>query len=117
LGFPDAELSVTLTSDAEIADLGGRFGRPARPTDVLSFSMLEGEASSFRGNALGDVVISVETAERQARERRVSLDRELRDLVIHGVLHVLGMDHERAEDARGMKALEEHVKWAIERLL
>ena len=110
LGFPEAELSITLIDDASIAGLGGRFGRDPVPTDVLAFSMLEGEGVRFRGDCLGDVVISLETAERQARERRVSLDRELRDLLIHGVLHLLGMDHSRAADARAMGELEQHLR-------
>src|SRR5262249_15961066 len=77
LGCPDGELSVSLIGDAEIAELAGRYGRPHRPTDVLAFSMLEGPGAIHRGAALGDVVISVDTAERQARRRGVSLDDEL----------------------------------------
>jgi probable rRNA maturation factor len=116
LGFPDAELSITLCADEEMAELAGRFGRRRRPTDVLAFSMREGEGAEHAGASLGDVVISLDTAERQARARRVPLDRELRDLLIHGVLHLLGMDHERAEDARNMRALEEHLRWTLARL-
>jgi probable rRNA maturation factor len=116
LGSTDAELSVTLCSDAEIARLAGRFGRPARPTDVLAFPLAEGEAAAHRGACLGDVVISVERAECQARGASRSLDLELRDLVIHGVLHLLGMDHETDPgDARRMRALEEHLRWEIAR--
>ena len=113
MGFPDAELSITLTSDVEIAELAGRFGRAPEPTDVLSFSLLEGPGSEFAGDGLGDVVISLETAERQARQRRVPLDRELEALLIHGVLHLVGMDHERADDARNMRTLEEHLRWTL----
>ncbi len=99
-----------------MAELAGRFGRPARPTDVLSFSALEGEGAEFRGELLGDVVISLETADRQARERRVALDHELRDLLIHGVLHLFGMDHERPSDARAMRELEDHLRWTLDEL-
>ena len=67
------------------------------------------------GDLLGDVILSVETAERQARQRRVDLDRELQDLLVHGVLHLLGMDHERDDDARLMRALEDHLRWDLER--
>ncbi len=116
MGSADAELSITLTSDAEIAELAGRYGRPARPTDVLAFSMLEGQGAEYRGELLGDVVISVETAERQASERGVALDHELRDLLIHGVLHLLGMDHARPADARAMRELEDHLRWTLEQL-
>jgi probable rRNA maturation factor len=117
LGSIDAELSVTLTGDREIAELAGRFGRPERSTDVLAFALAEGRGAQHRGDCLGDVVISLETAERQARAARRPLDAELRDLLIHGVLHLLGMDHETGRgDARIMRALEEHLRWEIERL-
>ena len=116
MGKTDVELSITLTSDAEIAELAGRFGRPPRPTDVLAFSMLEGQGAEHRGELLGDVVISLETAERQAGERAATLDHELRDLLIHGVLHLLGMDHERAADARAMHELEDHLRWTLEQI-
>ncbi len=115
MGFPDSELSVTLVSDREIADLAGRFGREAAPTDVLAFSLLEGPGAEFRGEVLGDVVISVERAAAQAREHSVSLDTELRDLLIHGVLHLVGMDHERVEDGRRMRELEDHLRWELTR--
>jgi probable rRNA maturation factor len=115
LGFLDAELSITLVDDPEIAELASAYGRANRATDVLAFSMLEGPGSEHRGDLLGDVVVSIETAERQARHRRVSLDRELRDLVIHGALHCVGMDHERADDRRRMRALEDHLRWELAR--
>jgi probable rRNA maturation factor len=116
LGFLDAEVSVTLVDDAGIAELAGRFGLTPRPTDVLAFSMLEGRGARHRGESLGDVVLSVETAERQARERRVTIPAELRDLLIHGILHLIGMDHERASDAREMRALEDHLRWEVSRV-
>ncbi len=97
MGFPDAEVSVTLVDDAAMAGLAGRFGRPRQPTDVLAFSMLEGEGAEFRGASLGDVVLSVETAERQARARGVTIDEEVRDLLLHGILHLVGMDHAKPE--------------------
>ncbi len=116
LGFPDAELSVTLVGDAAIAELAGRFGRARRATDVLAFPLSEGEGADFRGNALGDVILSVERAEAQARERRVPLDAELRDLVIHGVLHLLGMDHASPAQTRAMRGIEDHLRWELDRL-
>jgi len=115
LGCPDAELSVTLTDDAAIAAIAGDFGRERRPTDVLAFSTLEGPGAEFRGDTLGDVVISLDSAERQAAEREVGIDDEVRDLLIHGVLHLLGMDHERSDDARNMRFLEDHLRWTLAR--
>jgi probable rRNA maturation factor len=118
LGSTDVELSITLVSDPEIAGIARRFGRPARPTDVLAFALREGPGADHRGACLGDVLISLDTAERQARSRRRPLDAELRDLLIHGVLHLLGMDHETGpDDARRMRALEEHLRWEIARLV
>lgn len=116
LGFLDAELSITLIGDEEMGELAGRFGREARPTDVLAFSMLEGPGAEFRDQALGDVVISIPTAERQAAERKVSLDSELRDLLIHGTLHLVGMDHQNSADTRQMREMERHLRWETERL-
>jgi probable rRNA maturation factor len=116
LGFLESELSVTLVDDDGIADLAGRFGMPPNPTDVLAFSMLEGRGARHRGESLGDVVLSVETAERQARKRRVTIAAELRDLLIHGILHLVGMDHARASDGREMRALEDHLRWEVRRV-
>ncbi len=113
LGFRDAELSVTLTSDEAISQIAGDFGRARRPTDVLAFSLLEGPGAEFRGDVLGDVIVSLDSAERQALRRGVPLQAELRQLLIHGVLHVLGMDHERAADRRRMRELEDHLSWTL----
>ncbi len=114
MGFPDAELSITLLRDDEMAELAGRFGRSARATDVLAFSTLEGEGARHRGDVLGDVVISLETTDRQARQRRVGLQRELDDLLIHGVLHLVGMDHEREVDAYYMRHVERVMRWTLD---
>jgi len=81
---------------------------------VLSFSLLEGAHSEYRGALLGDVVIDVEQAARQARRVRRPLDDELAKLVIHGVLHLLGHDHEGAAEARRMRA-EERRLWQLVR--
>jgi probable rRNA maturation factor len=116
LGSTDSELSITLVSDGEIARLAGRFGRAPRATDVLAFALAEGPGAAHRGSCLGDVVLSLDTAARQARRARRPLDAELETLLIHGVLHLMGMDHETGrEDARRMRALEEHLRWEIAR--
>jgi probable rRNA maturation factor len=115
LGCPDAEVSITFVDDATIATLAGDYGRERRATDVLAFSMLEGVGAEHRGESLGDVVISLDTALRQARERGVRLDDEVRDLTVHGILHLLGMDHEDPVDEVAMKVLEEHLRWELDR--
>ena len=116
LGFPDAELSITLTSDVRIAEIAGRFGRPHRPTDVLAFPTQEGVGAEFWEDGLGDVLISVETAEAQAQARGAPLSSELRDLLIHGILHLLGMNHHHASQARAMRELEDHLRWELSRI-
>jgi rRNA maturation RNase YbeY len=104
-----AELSILLLDDAAISALNHRYrGRP-RPTDVLAFSLLEGAHADRRGALLGDVVIGIETAARQARARRRSLDDEVARLLVHGALHLVGYDHVRSAQARVMRAQERRV--------
>jgi len=112
MGHAAAELSVTLAKDAEMAALNEAWRQRPRPTDVLSFSLLEGEHTPFRGNLLGEVVIGLWVAERQARAARRCLDDELARLLIHGVLHLLGHDHVRSQDAKRMRC-EERRLWGL----
>jgi probable rRNA maturation factor len=113
LGHSRSELSIALVDDGEMKRLNGAWrGRP-RATDVLSFSLVEGEQSDYRGQMLGDVVIGIETAARQARERHRSLDDVVSRLLIHGVLHLLGHDHEQDDEARVMRAAERRLSTAI----
>jgi len=113
LACEGAELSITLVDDAAIQALNQRHrGRP-RPTDVLAFSLLEGAHAERRGALLGDVVIGLETAARQARARRRTLDDEVARLLVHGALHLVGYDHVRRADARVMRAQERRVWGAL----
>ena len=108
-----AELSISLVDDAAIAALNQRHrGRP-RATDVLAFSLLEGAHAERRGALLGDVVIGLETAARQARARRRTLDDEVARLLVHGALHLIGFDHVRPAQARVMRAQERRVWRAL----
>jgi len=114
IGRSRSELSIALVDDAEIAALNGQWrGRP-RPTDVLSFSLVEGAFADHRGGLLGDVVISVETAAAQAADRHRSLDEVVTRLLIHGVLHLIGHDHEDDDDARRMQREERRVWRALD---
>ena len=107
------ELSIALVDDEEMRLLNARYRRKDRPTDVLAFAQREGEGGSAR--LLGDVVISVDTALRQARERGVELRDELRLLLAHGILHLLGYDHERSpSEARRMFAKQRRLLQELE---
>jgi rRNA maturation RNase YbeY len=97
------ELSIALVGDEEIHSLNARYRKKDRPTDVLAFPV--DHAIRKRCGLLGDVVISLDTAARQAKERNTPIDHEVRVLLIHGVLHLLGYDHERSPgEARRMFA-------------
>ena len=100
-----AELSIALVGDKEMRPLNRRYREKNQTTDVLSFFI---EEQPQPGAALlGDVVISVEQARRQAQERNKTLKSEMVTLLIHGILHLLGYDHERsARQAKIMFALE-----------
>jgi probable rRNA maturation factor len=102
----DAELSITLLDDPEMAELNRSYRDRSGPTDVLSFSLLEGPGARHRRELLGDVVIGVRRAAAQAARRRRDLDDEVARLLVHGVLHLLGHDHEREAEAREMRRCE-----------
>lgn len=104
LQMPNAEVSILLTDDDEIQILNRDYRSIDRPTDVLSFSLLEGEGARFAGDALGDLVVSIATAARQAREAKRPLIDELTMLLAHGLLHLLGWDHRTATEDRRMRA-------------
>jgi probable rRNA maturation factor len=96
LGYGGYELTVVLVDDREITRLNRQYFRRNRPTNVISFPMLEETPLSFRARVLGDVVISSETAEREAAEVGKKTEDEILFLLIHGILHLVGYDHEKA---------------------
>ena len=112
------EVVVSIVSDQEIHAMNVQYRHKDKPTDVLSFAQDEGEAfppeafssqpfspdenSSVSSHMLGDVVISIETAQRQAIERAHSLEHEVQFLCVHGTLHLQGFDHMEARDRRRM---------------
>lgn len=101
----NTEVSVLLTDDEGIRELNAEYRGVDAPTDVLAFSQYEGEDEFVAGeNLLGDVVISVETAARQAAEQGRELDAEVDMLLAHGLLHLLGYDHAEPEEADKMFA-------------
>ncbi|MEQ8160817.1 MAG: rRNA maturation RNase YbeY [Smithellaceae bacterium] len=88
------EISLTFVSDARIQELNREYRDKNKPTDVLSFSLQEGEFSEINPDILGDIVISVETAKKNAQKNGLSLEQEINFLIIHGLLHLLGYNHE-----------------------
>lgn len=105
----NAELSVVLCGNAQIQRLNREYRQKDKPTDVLSFSQREGMHLAGTANLLGDVVISVPTARRQAKEHGRTLEQEVLFLLAHGVLHLLGLDHRTAAEERNMNARTEEL--------
>lgn len=107
------EVSLVFCDDAYIQNLNRDYRGKDQPTDVLSFALNEGEEPEIvDGPAqvlLGDIIISLETAARQAEEYNHSLEREVAYLTVHGMLHLLGYDHMTEEDKAEMRMEEEHV--------
>ena len=94
MGYQKWEVSILLVDDHQIKEINNNYLHRNRPTDVISFSQIEGEGNPENAHLLGDVVVSLETAQRQAQESHTSLQDEVTFLLTHGVLHLLGYDHE-----------------------
>lgn len=111
VGDKEASLSLTLVDDAAIRDLNKTYRGRDGATDVLSFPL--GDAPGEAERMLGDVVISVETARRQAAEYDAPLQREIYRLLIHGLLHLKGHDHEEKDERRAMRREERRLASVI----
>jgi len=107
----EVSLGLRFTDDATIRELNGTWRQKDEATDVLSFATLDDAAHlpSTDSVELGDIVISVETASRQAREHQHSLRHELRWLVSHGLLHLLGWDHPDGASLQAMLSQQERL--------
>lgn len=115
LAMPEAELSIVLTDDRTIHDLNRTFRGMDKPTDVLAFAVRDAIASGVPASALpdgvlGDVVISVPTAARQAQAARRTADAEIAMLLAHGLLHLLGRDHRDRTEERRMTAMTDALR-------
>ena len=104
LGVDGSELSIVLTRDDEIHALNRDYRKKDRPTDVLAFAMQEGEVAPGGEQLLGDVIISVETARKQAEKAGHDVLAEVTMLMVHGILHLLGWDHDTPPKDRKMRA-------------
>lgn len=110
--FPgEPEVSLVLVDDERMAELNRRYRGVDGPTDVLSFPMLDGEESPSPEEELllGDIVISAPRALAQAEMYGHSLERELAFLTVHGVLHLLGYDHQTPEDEARMRQRQREI--------
>lgn len=108
-GHKDFEVALRLTTDAEIHALNRDYRSKDKPTDVLAFAQREGPSATLHPTLLGDIVISVETARKQAKR---GLEKELLHLASHGLCHLLGYDHrddaeEKVMNARAVKLRKE----------
>jgi len=110
-GMPDAELSILLVDDKQIGDLNRSWRRKSGPTNVLAFSLTEGDDTVPGLNLLGDIVISVDTAAREAHNERISLHSRLLVLLVHGYLHLLGYDHEKSDSGAARMRNKEKELW------
>jgi probable rRNA maturation factor len=118
----NAEISLVITNQERIRELNREYRGKDRPTDVLSFSMAEDKIEEIPAGFivppdgqihLGEVIISYPQAVIQAGERRHSLKKEMAILIIHGVLHILGYDHEKPEMESTMQARETEILSSI----
>lgn len=108
-GYKEAQVSILFCEDAYIRRLNKEYREVDTPTDVLAFSMYEGRFPKVHPEILGDVVISLETASRQAKRFRHSLDEEIVLLVVHGILHLLGYDHLKKKNKELMRKKEKKI--------
>ncbi len=116
LGTPGREVSLLFVDDDGIRAINRDYLRRNRPTNVISFSLSEGDFGGLNPGVLGDVVVSVETAEREARAAKIPVGDAILFLVLHGILHLTGFDHEGrrgAPRARIMSAMQEAVFYEL----
>lgn len=105
-----AELTISFVKDTRMRELNREYRNIDKTTDVLSFSQ-DGPEPYL----LGDIVISVETAERHALSYGVTRDQEIIKLIVHGALHLLGYDHKKKNDREAMRSKEDEIKSVIRR--
>jgi len=104
LAFPDGELSILLVDDPQIEQLNRKYLNREGPTNVIAFPMREGSFGDLNPQLLGDVVISTDTAASEAAVANIPTETRITELLIHGILHLFGYDHENDEpEARRME--------------
>jgi len=104
LGCPDdTELSVSIVGDRSIRAINREFLGRDKPTNVISFSLQEGDCSGINPHAMGDIIISADTAAREAEEGGMDFFERIAFLLLHGALHLCGYDHERSGETAARK--------------
>ena len=107
LGCPEGtELSVSVVGDRSMRIINREYLAKDRPTNVISFSLQEGDCGGVNPHALGDVVISADTAAREAEEGGMTFFERASFLLLHGILHLCGYDHERSGEAEAQKMVQ-----------
>ncbi len=115
LDCPEGELSILIVDDHRIAELNQNYLQHSGPTNVISFSMREGDYSDVHPELLGDVVISMDTCVREADHAEMPRGTRFNQLLIHGVLHLFGYDHIHSrKDARIMESKSKELMELIE---
>ena len=115
MGSPKGELSILVVDDSEIKTLNKNYLNRSGPTNVIAFPMKEGDFSDINPQLLGDVVISIETVGREALQSGISTEERFAQLLVHGILHLFGFDHEKSEqDARKMEKKSDELLKLIE---
>ena len=105
-GARAAEACVALSDDANVRDLNARYRGKDKATNVLSFPAPAAQPGSAAAASLGDIVLAAETVASEAEAQGIHPAHHLQHLVVHGLLHLLGLDHETDAEARKMEALE-----------
>ncbi len=105
----DAELSVLIVDDAQIATLNQKYLHRSGPTNVIAFPMHTDGFPNINPGILGDVVISIETAAREGGLIGISMEERIIQLLVHGILHLIGYDHEKSEAQAEQMAQKEDI--------
>ncbi len=115
LGKAEAELSILIVDDIKIAELNKRYLNREGPTNVIAFPMQTGEFTQVNPYLLGDVVISTDTAAKEGKTAGIGTTIRFRELLVHGILHLCGYDHEESEqEALRMEKKADSLLKAIE---
>ncbi|OLY46381.1 putative rRNA maturation factor [Bartonella apis] len=105
----DSELSLVFTDDANIRTINAKWRHIDKATNVLSFPAFPMQPGQRPGPILGDIVIARETVQREAQEENKSFDDHLSHLIVHGLLHLTGYDHQNDDEAEQMESLERKI--------